>query len=380
MTGWHLLTGEYPPEAGGVSDYTRQVATALAKAGDAVDVWTPRGMSPPESDPGVVVHALPDRFGPRSLLALGRGLDRSPEPRRVLVQYVPHAFGWKALNVPFCLWLLARRRQACWVVFHEVAYPFGRRQSPAHNVLAGVTHLMALLVARAAERIFIAIPAWEDMLRPLVAPDTVFENFPMPSNVPVLDDRDGTAALRARYWSHGGGIVGHFGTYGDISRVQLRLVLPSVLSSDKTRRALLIGRGSIETREEIVRMHAGLQRRIHATGSLSENDVSRHLSACDVMIQPYVDGISTRRTTAMACLAHGVPMVTTAGALTETFWRDAGVALLVPATDAGAMAARADELLRHPDARHRLGVAAKRLYAERFDIEHTIATLRKLAR
>ena len=35
---WEMLTGEYPPQPGGVSDHTRRVAAALAAAGDTVNV------------------------------------------------------------------------------------------------------------------------------------------------------------------------------------------------------------------------------------------------------------------------------------------------------------------------------------------------------
>ena len=44
---------------------------------------------------------------------------------------------------------------------------------------------------------------------------------------------------------------------------------------------------------------------------LANEEVSVHLSACDLMIQPYPDGISARRTSAMAALAHERPVVTT---------------------------------------------------------------------
>jgi hypothetical protein len=37
----HIITPEYPPQPGGVSDYTAQVATGLAEAGDEVQVWCP---------------------------------------------------------------------------------------------------------------------------------------------------------------------------------------------------------------------------------------------------------------------------------------------------------------------------------------------------
>ena len=33
---WMMLTGEYPPQVGGVADYTQQVARALVQAGDQV--------------------------------------------------------------------------------------------------------------------------------------------------------------------------------------------------------------------------------------------------------------------------------------------------------------------------------------------------------
>ena len=40
MTGvtWQVITGEYPPQPGGVGDYTAQVAAGLAAAGDEVHV------------------------------------------------------------------------------------------------------------------------------------------------------------------------------------------------------------------------------------------------------------------------------------------------------------------------------------------------------
>lgn len=379
-TGWHLITGEYPPMPGGVGDYSRLVAAGLAKAGDLVDVWTSPGACPGEVDAGVSVHCLPDRFGPRSLVTLGRCLGDFRDPRRILLQYVPHAFGWKALNVPFCLWLAARRRQSLWVIFHEVAYPLSRRQSVAHNALGGVTRLMAMLVARAAERIFISIPAWDAMLRPLVPRGTAFEWLPVPSSVGVGDDEEGTREIRRRYAPGGGHLVGHFGTYSDRIRADLRPVLQSLLGGDRTRSALLIGRGSTEARREMVAMNPESETRIHATGPMSHEDISRHLSACDVMVQPYPDGVSTRRTTAMACLAHGLPMVTNTGVLTEAIWRDAGAVALATAGDTIAMSAEAEHLLKDPEERRRCGAAAMKLYAERFDILHTIASLRCASR
>ena len=35
---WHLITCEYPPDIGGISDHTAQLASGLAAAGDEVHV------------------------------------------------------------------------------------------------------------------------------------------------------------------------------------------------------------------------------------------------------------------------------------------------------------------------------------------------------
>src|SRR5262249_5603390 len=161
-----VLTGEYPPNAGGASDYTRIVARGLAAAGDDVRVYAPpcRGPADP-ADSGVGVHRLPGRFGPRSLLALAQLLARSPRPDRVVVHYVPHAFGFKAMNLPFALWVSCRLRRIApvWVMFHEVVFPF-RWRPPTHALLGSVTRVMARLIAGAAERVFVSIPAWESLL------------------------------------------------------------------------------------------------------------------------------------------------------------------------------------------------------------------------
>src|SRR5438270_13599077 len=145
---WDIITGEYPPQPGGVSDYTRQIAQGLAAAGDEVHVWAPACLGSSEFHPRVTVHRLPGCFGVKALRALGKALTESV-PRQILVQYVAQAFGWRGANVAFCLWLWTYRHETISALFHEVSVPFERARGLRWNSRAVITLAMAALVAHA---------------------------------------------------------------------------------------------------------------------------------------------------------------------------------------------------------------------------------------
>ena len=107
---WHIITGEFPPASGGVGDYSSAVAAGLAAAGDAVHVWCPASAGPPVHISGVQVHAVAGTWGRGDLARVDSALNLTPAPRRLLVQWVPHAFGMRSLNVGFCRWLRRRGR------------------------------------------------------------------------------------------------------------------------------------------------------------------------------------------------------------------------------------------------------------------------------
>jgi glycosyltransferase involved in cell wall biosynthesis len=372
---WHIVTGEYPPQPGGVSDYTRAVARGLQEAGDQVHVWAPasRHAEAPGHDDGVAVHRLAGRFGRRAIGELERGLDGLPAPRRLLVQYVPHAFGWKGANVPFCRWL-ARRDDEIWVMFHEVAFPMGRQFTARQNALGAINRLMARTVVGAASRVFISTPAWREDVERSVRRGTPVAWIPVPSGIPVAEDGEAVAAVRARY-AGAGPIAGHFGTYGSLVMPGLEAMVDAVVR-ETTARVLLIGRGSVEAARALAGRHRTADGRIIGVGELASGDVSCHVAACDVMLQPYPDGVSTRRTSAMAALAHGKPMLTTAGALTESLWAESGAVVLASADDRSALAQAAVDMVAECRRWPALARRARALYDERFSLRHTIEALR----
>jgi glycosyltransferase involved in cell wall biosynthesis len=377
---WAILTGEYPPDPGGVSDYTRLVAEALAVCGDAVTVFASPGEALADHD-GVSVVRLPDHFGPRGLLKLDHAIARRPRPDRVLVQYVPHAFGWKAMNVPFVLWvaLRARRLAPVWVMFHEVAFPFSWRP-PKYALLGSVNNLMARLLAGAADRVLVSVPGWEPTLRRMCPKVRRPEWLPVPCNVGTAADPTDVAAVRSRYAAEPEArLIGHFGTYAPHVVDVLTQALTELLGRLPRVRVLLMGRNSDRCREAFAARVPALGDRIHATGELPPDRLPAHLRACDLLVQPYPDGVSSRRTSVMAGLANGVPVVTNLGPLSEGVWAHGSVAL-APACDPQALAERASHLLADEPTRCRVGVKGEALYRDTFTLARTIAALRRVER
>jgi glycosyltransferase involved in cell wall biosynthesis len=389
LSQWHLITGEYPPQAGGVSDYTQMVAAALAAAGDEVHVWCPgdgsNGTSAAESEAqtsaSVFVHREMGRFRPADLRRAGKLMDQFGAPLRLLVQWVPHGYGLNSMNLPFCLWLrrraVRRRGDVVEVMVHEPYLAFGEgswKQSGA----AAVHRLMTMVLLDAARHVWVSIPAWEACLRPYALRRRLPVRWlPVASNIPVVNDPASTKAVRASYAPAGEQVVGHFGTYDrHIKRLLLKTV-PALLRGRASRLMLLMGRGSVAMREELIGQCPELAERLHATGTLPAAELSLHLSACDLMLQPYIDGVSSRRTSVMVGLSHGLPVVTTSGRLTESLWQESKAVALSPVEDLEALVKTAEGLLTNEGERRRMSDAARSLYDERFDVKRTISALRE---
>jgi hypothetical protein len=263
-------------------------------------------------------------------------------------------------------------------MFHEVAVALTWQQPLRHNAIGVVNRAMAFVLARAARRCFVGAAAWETQLRPLAPAGATISWLPVPSNVPVVDDPAGVLAVRKTMMGESGIVVGHFGTAREPwIAARLAAVVPPLLRARAEVAFLLLGRDSLEMRSRLLALAPGLHARVRASGPLAPEDLSRHLGACDVMLQPYGDGVSTRRTSLMAALAHRRPVITTSGILTEPLWRQSGAVALVEAGDATAMGAALAHLMDDAGERARLGAAAGVLYAQRFDIAHTIAALRE---
>jgi glycosyltransferase involved in cell wall biosynthesis len=374
---WHIITGEFPPAPGGVSDYTLAVARGLAGAGEIVHVWCPDAAGARPEPANITVHRLAGPWTENDLAAVDATLDQMPAPKRLLIQWVPHAFGRRSLNLAFCRWVRRRGRKGDIVdlMVHEPFLAF-REGSIRQDAAAAVHRVMVGLMLSVARRVWVSIPAWSGRLRPWTFGRHVeFCWLPVPSNIPLVSDDAQVAGVRADV---GGGapiLVGHFSTYGAHTRRDLDAVVPPLLAALGDARLVLLGRGGELVAGALRNCLGADASRIVATGSLDAARLSCHLQACDLLLQPYRDGASTRRGTLMAALAHGLPVVTTLGRLSEPFWANASEVTAVASDDHAALVAAATALARDSSRRRMQSAAARALYDRRFDLRHTVQAL-----
>ena len=376
---WHILTGEYPPQLGGVSDYTELLALELARAGERVQVWCPQVEHATPAVNEIEIHRFPGFFSWRGWRAMGRGLSADTVRPIVLVQYVPNAFGWHGMNAPFCLWLVWRSRvrgDDVRVMFHEPFFYFGWRRFH-RNVLALIQRLMAFLLLTASRRTYLSTESWVRYLRPYAwlgrAPMVA---LPIPSTIPVLADPQAVCALRKRLTAgfDDACLVGHFGTYAETA--VLRNVFTALLDRNTRVYALFLGKGGEALAAELKNEFPALAGRIHAPGFLERGEISLHLQACDLMLQPYPDGVTTRRTSVMAPLSHGVATLTMQGKLTEPLWKAYPQLPMAEADDGRTFLDLACNLLKDRSRLKDCGVSARALYEQHFSVARTVESLR----
>jgi glycosyltransferase involved in cell wall biosynthesis len=205
---------------------------------------------------------------------------------------------------------------------------------------------------------------------------TSIVRIPIGSNIePKLPSSYDRHAARAR-WGVGPGdiLLGYFGFLNERKGGEaLVATLALLVERGSPAHLLLIGGRagtSDPTNVEYARRvdalieRRGVLHRVHRTGFVSPEEVSASLTACDVCVLPYRDGVSLRHGSLHACLAHGRPIVTTRPAVTTPELRADENAILVPPGDARAMAGAVQRLAGDGKLRQRLGVGASALAAD----------------
>jgi len=365
-----LITGEYPPDQGGVGDFTRELGRALATLGHEVHVLTSASRNTKHKTRNtVIVHRSIHGWGWRCWRDIAR-LDGALRFDVLNVQYQAAAYQMHpAINL--LPWRLRRRgRPPVVVTFHDLKVPYLfpkagplRRQA----VLALARWADGVIVTNREDELRMANGEWRM---------ANLERIPIGSNIaPRLSSGYNRDDWRARWGLRPGDLLlGYFGFLNERKGGEdLIEVLAALVAQGIPAHLLLIGGrvGSSDPtnvayaeRVDHLIVERGLAARVHRTGFVSPEEVSASLTAVDVCVLPYRDGVSLRHGSLHACLAHGRPIVTTHPAVEMPELRDGENVLLVPAQDVEPLADGVARLWKDPAARQRLERGAAKLARE----------------
>ncbi len=355
---------------GGVGAYTRALALAMAAAGHEVHVFTSRLARPEGAARRWRDLAEPIRldFGwlhPRARRwrwwDLGQLIDlvKRYDVDLVNIQYQAAAYNMRHPAINVAPWRL-RGLVPTVVTFHDLRVPYlFPRAGP-------VRRWAVTFMARMARGVVVTNAADEADLRGRAA--TPLANIPIGSNIATaaVTPEAVTACRQALGVPPDGLLLGYFGFLNPSKGADL--LLDVLAATGPEVRLVFIGGQTGDSdagtnRPFLAALEAQIASRdvadrVHWTGFRPDAEISALLRAVDLMVMPYRDGVSLRRGTLMAVLAHGRPLITTEPAsITPELVHGENV-WLVPAGDGPALVRAVAHLRANPALAARLGDGA----------------------
>ena len=351
---------------GGVGDYTKELALAFLRKGVETHVFTRMLERPPVALPGIELHVFRGGWGWNTLFEM-RKVVEAVEPDAVQIQYQSAAYGMhpSVHLLPRFLRIFTRVGIVS-VTFHDLLVPYlfpkaGKLRWAAVLELAKGSHFSVTTNPEDTSRLSDALPSARVL------------EIPIGSNIrpapPERYDRNlwrkehgyGESDCLLIYFgflnaSKGGEILVR--AFADLRKagipVKLLMLGGKTGSSDPTNLAYA-------RKIEGLVAELGVRDHILWTDFLPASEVSAWMLAADVAVLPYQDGVSYRRGSFMAALAHGLPIVTTEPRLPQPGLEDGVNVLLVPAGNVRLLSDAASRLCRSGKLRESLSRGAKEL-------------------
>lgn len=321
-----FVTGEYPPQQGGVGAYTAELGRALAEQGVQVSVVTSRGddvsveQMPDDSPDNLAADMTIYRTIGRWDTSLWSEIGRLATDHRadwLHVQYQTAAFNMNpAINFAPERWRKSTGAVRVAWTYHDLLVPYllpkiGDRARRWVTVRPGKQSDLTI-VTNEGDRI---------QLRDAAIPS--LHSIPIGSNIQglQLSEEERRARRQRCGYTDDDRVLAYFG-FLNRSKGGTTLIRALRLLADQypTVRLLMIGErvgasdptnyAYLQEVEQLID-DLGLADRVQWTGRQPDAEVGADLNACDVLVMPYVDGASLRRGTLMAGLANGCAVVTT---------------------------------------------------------------------
>jgi glycosyltransferase involved in cell wall biosynthesis len=281
-----------------------------------------------------------------------RDLDRAGADS-VLLEYNPFSYGRGGLApglVAACASLRRSPRRRLFLFVHEATVP---PEGVKGTLMHGGQRAQLEALGRLSDRVFITIEGWRSRLpRPRRQGALC-----VPSGSTIPDGRASRDRMREEIGAGSDLVVALFGgTHPSRPRAAIDAALAKLRQSVEGLSVLNLGASA-----PAVGQADGM--RTVEPGMVSAPQLADLIAAADMMLLPFTDGASLRRTTLAAALQHAVPVVTTRGFLTDRLLVDepAGVAF-APADSPEDFADLAAVVARDGERRSRMSADARAFY------------------
>lgn len=325
------LLGRPDTPSDGVADHCAFLGRALTRRG--VDFT-------------IVRAPATDKSWLRSLSRLWR-MSAAWRDQWVLLQYT--ALGWSRRGFPFAavaaILLLRSRGVRCGVVFHEPFRQGGDRNLAWKDAIRGACQDWTIRALHRFARIsIVTLPL--DKIPWLAAKDPKAAVIPIAANIPEGPSRPDLAPPGGNSSNRKTVAVFCF-TPGPNSAMEVADTVQAIRAARGAGIAVRLaafGRSTAEVRGEIERGLAGSGAEIDILGMIPGEEILAQLSAANVQL--FVCGsVSQRRSTALAGIACGLPIVGYQGLAEGTPIAEAGL-YLVPYRDSAALGAALTKVLQ----------------------------------
>lgn len=352
-----IISADFPPTRGGVADHTLRLAEEMSQR-FAVTVLTSKGAPVATTFP--VAAEISSWTDTAELMA---ALQKHAPDGSILWQYVPQMYGRGGVNgtLPRVMadWRAAHRRQI--LIAHEMYSPFS--VWPQRSYYAWQHRRQWQALAAAADVIGVSTAAWiEHRLTPAQRQKAIL--LPSPSAIPLVSIPAEHATLwrRQQGWPEQLPVLAYFGSQGGVKQFDW------VLSAWQQAQTQTSPVGLVVIGEPpAVEIPVELKPWFRPLGYCSPSEVSQALQAADLLLLPFADGVSERRTSFMAGLQHGCAVVSTHGPSTGSALQAADFLASVPSNDPAAFVSKVADLLASTAGRSSLGQRARAAYAAHYD-------------
>ncbi len=366
------ITGEYPPMQGGVGAFTQELARALVDLGHELFVFTDHRAANGKKNEPAHVTADAHTWGWGTLSRIRRWA-QAQKLDIVNIQYQAAAF-----NMAAFVHILPVRLDTVRVVttFHDLLVPYLFPK-------AGPLRYQAVLtLARSSDGVIVTNRGDQERLaseRSIAS----LRHIPIGSNIKprLAPDYNRTVWRAALGFQPDDIVVGYFGFLNASKGIDTLLQGVRIARNNKLPIKLLMIGGRTGTSDPVNIVYAqevdqmvddlNLHEHIRWTGFVDDQAVSGHLTACDMVALPFRDGVSFRRGSLMAALAHGCPIITTHPQMDVPELISDEQVRMIPAESPTALSIAVEDLAYNPDLREELGRRARDL-AQQFAWE-TIA-------